>query len=98
MSHVGDRIGRTAQIRGRLPFIAPSLMRFGLYWPHNSDADSYSRPTGPDRSSDDGPSSLPVPPVEFRADYGTSVEVFLTSGREDCATMSRLLAESGFAI
>jgi SAM-dependent methyltransferase len=98
MSHVGDRIGRTAQIRGRLPFVAPSLMRFGLYWPHNSAADSYSRPTGPARSSDDSSSSLPVPPEEFRADYGTSVEVFLASGREDCATMRRLLAESGFAI
>jgi SAM-dependent methyltransferase len=73
-------------------------MRFGLYWPHKNGAECYSRPVESDRSSDDGSSSLPVPPREFWADYGTSAEVFLASGQEDCETMRRVLAESGWAI
>ncbi len=73
-------------------------MQFGQYWPHEYNSDSYSRPIAPDRSSADPSSPLPVPPREFWAGYCTSVESFLASGREDCETMSNLLAESGAAI
>jgi SAM-dependent methyltransferase len=78
-----------------LPNLAPSLMQFGQYWPHDSNSDSFSRPIAPDLSSLDPSSALPVPPREFWASYCTSAESFLASGREDCETMFRLLAESG---
>lgn len=68
--------------------------RFTQYWPHDDGALSYSRPILADALS--SPSSpLPVPPEEFWAHYCTSAENFLASGREDIATMRRLLAESG---
>jgi len=92
----GQRV--TDRLRRRLPSLAPGLMQFAQYWPHEYRADCYSRPAAPDRSGTDPSSPLPVPPRDFWADYCTSAESFLASGREDCETMSRLLAESGAAI
>jgi SAM-dependent methyltransferase len=86
------------QLRRQLPHLAPSLMQLGQYWPHEHTAQSFSRPTVPGQSPADVPGSLPVPPREFWANYCTSAESFLESGREDVETMSRLLLESGAAI
>lgn len=88
----------TERLRNQLPGLAPELMQFAQYWPHEPGADCYSRPIKPDRSSVDPSSSLPVPPQEFWANYCTSAESFLASGREDCETMSGLLAASGAPI
>jgi SAM-dependent methyltransferase len=73
-------------------------MQFAQYWAHEHNAECYSRPIAPDRSTTDPSSPLPVPPREFWANYCESAESFLASGREDCETMSRLLAESGAPI
>jgi SAM-dependent methyltransferase len=52
----------------------------------------------PDRSIIDPSSKFPVPPRELWAGYCTSAASYLESGREDCETMRRLLAESGAKI
>jgi SAM-dependent methyltransferase len=86
-------------MRERLLALSPSLMRFALYWPHEPSSECFSRPASPRQPrAGAGPASLPVPPRNFWADYCTSAESFLASGREDCETMRRLLAESGFPI
>jgi SAM-dependent methyltransferase len=83
-----------AQVRNSLPDVAPSLMRFGSYYPHDQNGVAYSRPIARSTSEriDTG---LPVPPREFWADYCTSAESYLKSGREDYEAMSRIMAASG---
>jgi SAM-dependent methyltransferase len=70
-------------------------MQFAQYWPHEHTADSFSQPVSPDRSTTHPSSPLPVPPREFWANYCTSAESFLSSGREDVETMCQLLEDSG---
>jgi len=85
----------TARLRDQLPRLAPELMQFGAYWPHDYKTECYSRPILPDHSSIDPASPLPVPPQEFWANYCTTAESFLASGQEDCEAMLRLLADHG---
>jgi SAM-dependent methyltransferase len=73
-------------------------MQLSQYWPHAYLADGYSRPIVDGATPGPSASGLPVPPPEFWASYCTSAESFLTSGREDVETMSRLLADSGAPI
>ena len=94
LKHTGGRKAQN-QLRRWMPNLAPSLMQFGQYWPHEHTADCFSRPTAPDRSTTNPSSPLPVPPREFWAYYCTSAESFLSSGREDVETMCQLLADSG---
>jgi SAM-dependent methyltransferase len=71
-------------------------MQFGSYFPHDYDADSYSRPAWePTAKAADG---FPAPPPELWATYCTSEESFLASGREDCETMAKALAASGASL
>jgi len=85
-------------VRRSLPVLAPDLMQFGQYWPHDHEASSFSRPIGASQSGIGPSSALPLPPREFWAHYCTSEESFLRSGREDCETMRRLLVEAGAPI
>ena len=89
-SNVRSRV--IGQLRRSLPSVAPDLQRSALYWPHQRGKQGYTRAVKSDAES------LPVPPVEFWADYGTSEEGFLASGREDSEVMRKLLASSGFPI
>ena len=72
-------------------------MQFSQYWPHDHEAESFSRPLDLGEIRHPG-SPLPVPPRDLWAHYCTSVESYLESGREDCQTMRRLLADSGAPI
>ena len=73
--------------------VTPELMQYGSYWPHDRGVEPYSRPAwGPAAKGTDG---LPVPPRELWAHYGASEDSFLVSGREDCETMAKILADSG---
>lgn len=74
-----------------LPGIAPQLMQFGSYWPHDYKAASYARPSGGGTHLD----GEPVPPRELWAYYCTTAEDYLASGREDCAAMQTILQEHG---
>jgi SAM-dependent methyltransferase len=89
-------------IRGAVPDLAPDLMQFALFWPHDYHAcvkpSSYSRPVDSSQPTTHPLSALPVPPREFWANYGTSIESYLQGGRNDVETMRRLLAESGAPI
>ena len=69
-------------------------MQFSQYWPHQYQAECYSRPIQPDLSTTHPSSPIAVPPPEFWAHYCTSTESYLESGREDCDALRRLLAES----
>jgi SAM-dependent methyltransferase len=77
-----------------LPRVASNLMQVGQFWPHEYEASTFSRPIPADTGEPDQAAGapLPVPPREFWADYCTSVESFLRSGREDVATMREILA------
>ena len=102
MSHISfrSRLKGTAkrrvsdQARRLLPRIAPSLQRSALYWPHLQDELAYSRSPG----KSPGESPLPVPPRALWADYCTSAESYLASGREDGEAMRKILAASGAPI
>jgi SAM-dependent methyltransferase len=73
--------------------LAPELMQYGSYWPHDRGVGSYSRPVW--GHTPKGADGFPVPPRELWAYYGTSEESFLASGREDCDAMAKILADSG---
>lgn len=83
----------TARMLRRLPALTTGLMQFSLFWPTHPAADSYSR-----SASEADSEELPVPPPELWVAYGTTAESWLASGREDCETMHKLLADSGFRI
>jgi SAM-dependent methyltransferase len=81
------------RLRRFFPYVAPSLMQFGSYWPHDYNARFYSRPVWePATKAVDG---FPVPPRQLWAYYCTSEESFLASGREDCEVMAKAVAASG---
>jgi SAM-dependent methyltransferase len=83
----------TPRMRRRLPALTTGLMQFSLFWPTHPVADSYSRSASA-RSGE----QTPVPPRELWVAYGTSAESWLASGHDDCETMHKLLADSGFRI
>jgi SAM-dependent methyltransferase len=73
--------------------LAPELMQYGSYWPHDRGVGSYSRPVRGSMAK--GADGLPVPPRELWAYYGTSEDSYVASGREDCEAMAKILADSG---
>lgn len=76
--------------------LAPQLMQYGSYWPHDREAGSYSRPAwGPTEKGTDG---LPVPPRKLWAYYCTSADSFVASGLEDCEAMAKILAGGGTTV
>ena len=82
----------TRQATRLLPGLAPALMQFGSYWPHDYKATSFSRPVPDPGIVLDG---QPVPPRNLWAYYCTSADSYLASGREDCEAMARILKENG---
>ena len=102
---VGDRIDQLktwarphVQV-GTVPVvraIAPALMQYGSFWPHDRGVKSYSRPVW--ESGTKGTDGLPVPPRELWAHYCTSEDSFVASGREDCEAMAKILADSGITL
>jgi SAM-dependent methyltransferase len=85
----------TAQLRRSLPGVAAGLQRLGLYCPYDPGASAYSRPAEGILGAG---LPLPVPPRGLWADYCTSAESYLASGREDCETMRRILGADGTCI
>jgi SAM-dependent methyltransferase len=85
----------TKQAARLLPNLAPWLMQFGLYWPHDYKQRSFSLPLADVGTVHDG---MPVPPRDLWAYYCTSAESYLASGREDCDDMGRILSKHGAAI
>jgi SAM-dependent methyltransferase len=83
------------QLRRSLPSVTAGLQRLGLYWPHNPRGSTYSRPLAAARDMEP---KLPTPPRAFWADYCTSAESYLASGREDSETMRRILGDAGACI
>jgi SAM-dependent methyltransferase len=70
-----------------LPRMGEQVMQLATYYPHAQT--TFRVPAEP----------LPIPPRRpFWADYCTSVDTWLQSGRDDIETMRRILRESGFAI
>lgn len=85
--------------RGASPLLralAPQVMQFGSFWPHGAGTLSYSRPTG--EATPRAADGFPVPPRELWAGYCTNEDSFLASGREDCKTMEKILADGGTAL
>ena len=83
------------RVRRRLPGLSSQLMQVSQFWPHEYRQEGYTRPIPNGATIDTSLSDLPVPPREFWADYCTSAESFLASGREDVEAMAQLLADSG---
>jgi SAM-dependent methyltransferase len=73
--------------------IAPELMQYGSYWPHERGVGSYSRPVW--SSTEKGADGLPVPPRDLWAHYCTNADSFVASGREDCEEMAKIMQASG---
>lgn len=95
-TRVGDRLA--GPMRRNLPALAPGLMQFGLYWPHDHEQDGFSRPPDFGETTSHPSSDLPVPPRALWANYCTNVESYLESGRVDTGRMRELLAETGAPI
>jgi SAM-dependent methyltransferase len=82
--------------KGSVPLmraLAPELMQYGLYWPHERGVRSYSRPAWEPAAK--GADGFPIPPRELWAYYCTSDDSYLASGREDCEAMAKIIADSG---
>jgi SAM-dependent methyltransferase len=96
---VGGRIKTWAKPnlrKGSVPLVravAPELMQYGSYWPHERGVGSYSRPVWV--SSGKAADGFPVPPRDVWAYYCTGEESFLASGQEDCEAMAKTLSDSG---
>lgn len=86
------------RLRDQVPDLAPQLMQFAQFWPHDHGAATFSRPIHPDESTIDPASAFAVPPPELWAGYCTSAPSWLASGHEDVTTMARIMEESGAPI
>src|SRR4051812_47909008 len=82
------------RLQRMLPDVAPDMQLVRQHYPHAHGAASFSRPTALGTVAVTG-SDLPMPPPELWADYCTTSESWLDSGRLDVATMRRLLADTG---
>jgi SAM-dependent methyltransferase len=85
-------------LRRLVPDLAPSLMQFALYWPHDHKAGTYARPVRFAGQLETPADQLPVPPPNLWAHYCTTTDSWLRSGQEDTETMRKLLAASGAPI
>jgi SAM-dependent methyltransferase len=85
------------RLQRMLPDVAPDMQLVRQHYPHAHGAGSFSRPTGVGTVAVID-SDLPMPPPELWADYCTTSESWLDSGRLDVATMRRLLADTGTPI
>lgn len=80
-----------------LPGMGEQIMQLATYYPHKQTA--YSVPAYRDQLVRVDGEALPIPPQHlFWADYCTSIDTWLQSGRDDIEAMSRILRESGFAL
>lgn len=86
------------QIEAAIPVLSPRLQQFVLYAPYQPDASAYTLPAHAGPQVTHALSPYPVPPPALWAGYGTSVEEYLTSGRDDVTRLRQLLAESGMPL
>jgi SAM-dependent methyltransferase len=84
------------RLRRVVPYVAPSLMQFSSFWPHDYQARSYARPAW--QRGHEAADGLPMPPQALWATYCTTEESYLASGKEDCDAMAKAMAESGAAL
>jgi hypothetical protein len=84
-SSLTDRI-----VRQSLPGQAATMQHLGHLFPYEDQANSYTLPAYP--------GSDPIPPLPLWASYCTTPESYLQSGRDDAATMTQILAASGWTI
>ena len=84
------------RLRRAVPYMAPSLMQFSSFWPHDFQARAYARPAW-ERGAE-AADGFPLPPKELWATYCTTEESYLASGRADCGTMADALAANGAPI
>jgi len=82
-------------MRGNLPWLVPSLMQFAHYWPHERLAESYTLSSNAIQGESLQGSPFPVPPPTLWAGYGSTPEVYVTSGKDDVAKMRELCLQSG---
>ena len=80
-----------------LPQMGEQIMQLATYYPHAQT--SYRVPVYRDQVLRVPAEPLPIPPRRpFWASYCTSVDTWVQSGKDDIATMRRILLESGFPI
>jgi SAM-dependent methyltransferase len=88
--------GRQILVR-LLPEVGEQMMQLATHYPHAQS--TYCVPIYRERVISAADEALPIPPRDpFWANYCTSVDTWLQSGRDDMQTMRRILRESGFAI
>lgn len=99
MLHLKRYAGSLAQqgLMRALPKVNEQIMQLATYFPHSQT--TYSVPVYPTQVISRPSELLPIPPRRpLWADYCTSVDTWINSGRDDIETMRRLLKESGFQI
>lgn len=80
-----------------LPGMGEQIMQIGTYYPHKQT--TYTEPIFRDQVAGTTDEPLPIPPRRpFWANYCTSVETWVQSGKDDIESMRRILRESGFAM
>lgn len=80
-----------------LPQMGEQIMQFATYYPHAQT--TYSVPVYRDEVFRVPDEPLPIPPRRpFWANYCTSVDTWVQSGKDDIEAMRRILRESGFPI
>jgi SAM-dependent methyltransferase len=80
-----------------LPEMGEQVMQLATYYPHSQT--TYSVPIFRNQLIRVPGEPLPIPPQHpFWANYCTSVDTWIQSGKDDIDTMRRILRESGFPI
>src|SRR4051794_27373327 len=96
LKHRGAHLVRQSLVR-LLPGMGEQIMQLATYYPHAQT--TYSVPVYRNEMVRLHNEPLPIPPRHpFWANYCTSVETWLQSGKDDIEMMRRILHESGFAI
>jgi SAM-dependent methyltransferase len=84
-------------VQHSLPDMGEQMMQLATYYPHAQT--TYSVPVYRKQAIRQPDEMLPIPPRRpFWANYCTSVDTWLQSGKDDTDTMRRLLLESAFEI
>jgi SAM-dependent methyltransferase len=92
----GDQFVRSILVR-LLPGMGEQIMQLATYYPHAQT--TYSVPIDRNQANRTYDEPLSIPPQHpFWADYCTSVDTWVQSGKDDIEIMRRILSESGFRI
>jgi SAM-dependent methyltransferase len=82
-------------MRGNLPWLVPSLMQFAHFWPHEPLSDYYTLPSNAVQGESLQGFPFPVPPPTLWANYGSTPEDYLKSGKDDVEKMREICVQSG---